>query len=86
MFHPGEVRAESFVNSKGNKQWIWLALDAKTREIVGVHIGDRSRESAFKLWNSLPPVYRKCAVCYTDFWDAYQGAIKSETSQSCGKR
>ncbi len=75
MFHPGEVRAESFVNSKGNKQWIWLALDAKTREIVGVYIGDRSRESALKLWDSLPPVYRQCAVCYTDFWDSYQGVI-----------
>ena len=31
--------AWSFVGSKGNKQWIWLALDAKTREIVGVYIG-----------------------------------------------
>lgn len=30
----------SFVGSKGSKQWIWLALDAKTREIVGVHVGD----------------------------------------------
>lgn len=26
----------SFVNDKGNKQWIWLALDVTTREIVGV--------------------------------------------------
>ncbi len=30
----------SFVDNKGNKQWVWLALDADTREIVGVHIGD----------------------------------------------
>lgn len=29
----------SFVDKKGNKQWVWLALDADTREIVGVHIG-----------------------------------------------
>ena len=49
--------AWSFVNRKGNKQWIWLALDAKTKEIVGVYIGNRSRESALKLWYSLPPVY-----------------------------
>ncbi|TAG39952.1 MAG: IS1 family transposase, partial [Oscillatoriales cyanobacterium] len=26
----------SFVDSKGNQQWVWLALDAETREIVGV--------------------------------------------------
>ncbi|MDJ0534547.1 MAG: hypothetical protein QNJ70_19045 [Xenococcaceae cyanobacterium MO_207.B15] len=24
---------------KGNKQWVWLALDTTTREIVGVYIG-----------------------------------------------
>ena len=56
--HPGKLTIEcDEVGSKGNKQWIWLALDAKTREIVGIYIGDRSRESALKLWDSLPPVY-----------------------------
>jgi IS1 family transposase len=54
------------VDNKGNQQWVWLALDAQTREIVGVHIGDRSAVSAFALWNSMPPVYRQCAVIYTD--------------------
>jgi len=29
----------SFVKSKDNKQWIRLALDTKTREIVGVYVG-----------------------------------------------
>jgi IS1 family transposase len=28
----------SFVGNKHNKQWIWLALDADTREIVGVYM------------------------------------------------
>ena len=32
--------AWSFVNDKGNKHWIWLALDKKTREIVGCYIGE----------------------------------------------
>lgn len=27
----------SFVDHKGNKQWVWLAMDAKTREIIGGH-------------------------------------------------
>ncbi|WP_439109144.1 IS1 family transposase [Limnospira fusiformis] len=58
----------SFVNHKGNKQWIWLALDVKTREIVGVDIGARDEAAARQLWESLPPVYRQCAVAYTDFW------------------
>ena len=36
----------SFVDNKGNKQWVWLALDAVTREIVGVYIGARDEASA----------------------------------------
>lgn len=60
----------SFVNNKGNKQWVWLALDANTREIVGVYIGARDEVAARQLWESLPPVYRQCAIAYTDFWAA----------------
>ncbi len=52
----------SFVDNKGNKQWVWLALDADTREIVGVYIGNRDETAAWKLWDSLPGVYRQCAV------------------------
>lgn len=36
----------SFVDDKNNEQWVWLALDAQTQEIVGVQIGDRSAQSA----------------------------------------
>ena len=56
----------SFVGSKRNKVWIWLAIDSLTKEIVGVYVGDRDRAAARKLWDSLPPVYRQCATCYTD--------------------
>jgi insertion element IS1 protein InsB len=56
----------SFVNNKGNKQWVWLALDVETREIVGVYIGARNEVSAQCLWDSLPGVYRQCAMAYTD--------------------
>ncbi len=31
----------SFVNSKGNEYWVWLAIDRSTREIVGCFVGDR---------------------------------------------
>ena len=75
----------SFVDNKGNKQWVWLALDIETREIVGCFIGDRSSVSAEKLWQSLPPVYRQCAVCYTDFWSAYQLVLPSKRHLAVGK-
>jgi insertion element IS1 protein InsB len=75
----------SFVGSKGNKQWIWLALDVVTREIVAVYVGVRSREGAQALWNALPAVYRQCAVSYTDFWSAYRQVFPSKRHQSVGK-
>ena len=75
----------SFVSNKGNKQWIWLALDMKTREIVGVFVGDRSRAGAQGLWQSLPGVYRQCAVCYTDFWKAYEQVIPKSRHRAVSK-
>lgn len=44
----------SFVATKKNKQWVWLALDIETKEIVGVYVGARSRAGAEGLWQSLP--------------------------------
>ncbi len=61
-------------------------MDAKTREIVGVYIGDRSEQAARELWNSLPPVYRQCAVAYTDFWAAYETVFPKKRHQAVGKK
>ncbi|MES1026718.1 IS1 family transposase [Gloeocapsa sp. BRSZ] len=75
----------SFVGNKKNKQWIWLALDVMTGEIVGVYVGQRSREGAKSLWKSLPAVYRQCAVCYTDFWSAYEAIFPSSRHRAVSK-
>lgn len=75
----------SFVGSKANKQWIWLAIDEATREIVGVYIGNRSGDGARGLWHSLPAVYRQRVRCYTDFWSAYEQVIPSMRHQAVGK-
>ena len=76
----------SFVDHKGNQQWVWLAQDVDTREIVGVYIGNRDQRAAQKLWDSLPPVYRQCAVAYTDFWAAYAVVFKSKPPAGGGQR
>ncbi len=73
------------VGNKARKKWIWLALDVKTQEIVGVHVGDRSRKGARKLWQSIPAIYRQCAVGYSDFWEAYEQVIPSKRHKSVGK-
>ena len=75
----------SFVGSKENKQWIWLAIDADSREIVGVFVGNRSRQGAKGLWQSLPAVYRQCALCYTDFWEAYEQVLPLKRHRAVGK-
>ena len=49
----------SFVGKKANKQWLWIAMDAKTRQVMAFHIGDRSRESGVQLWAKIPEVYQQ---------------------------
>jgi insertion element IS1 protein InsB len=75
----------SFVFSKGNQLYIWLAIDRDTREIVGCFVGDRTRRSARQLWASLPSIYRQCAVAYSDFWQAYKTVIPSSRHRTVGK-
>jgi len=73
-----EVEADdmaSFVQKKANKQWIWLAMDTKTRQIMAFHVGDRSRKSARKLWAKIPVAYRRQATFYTDQYVVYEGVI-----------
>ena len=75
----------TFVRKKKNKFWIWLAKDVKTKEIVGVHVGNRDREGALGLWNSIPGVYRQCAVIYTDFWKSYKEILPETRHRPVGK-
>src|SRR5438876_11281295 len=56
----------SFGKKKATKQWIWIARDAQTRQIIAFHVGDRSRASAKALWAKMPLVYREPATFHTD--------------------
>ena len=75
----------SFVNSKKNEVYIWLAIDRNSRKIVGCYIGDRTRNSARKLWASLPENYQQSAFAYTDFWQAYKTVIPPKHHRAVGK-
>ena len=75
----------SFVRQKANKQWIWIAMDARTRQVTAVHVGDRSRESAKQLWAKIPVVYREQATFHTDQYDAYTGVIPAERHKAMTK-
>ncbi len=75
----------SFVGSKQNKQWVWLAQDRNTREIVGCHIGARDETGAVALWQSLPECYLD-AKTYTDYWKAYRAVFYANTLYQVGKK
>ena len=76
----------SYVGKKESKEWIWIALEKKTRMVVGLFIGDRSGESAKKLIKSIPEKFiNKKTKFYTDYWNSYKDAIDSEQHFAVGK-
>ena len=83
-----EVEADemaSFVKKKANKQWVWLAMDAKTRQVIAFHVGDRSRKSARRLWAKIPLVYRQHATFYTDQYVVYDEVIPAAQHRAIHK-
>jgi insertion element IS1 protein InsB len=36
----------SFVGRKSNRQWVWIAIDAETKQVIALYVGDRRRKSA----------------------------------------
>jgi insertion element IS1 protein InsB len=83
-----EVEADemaSFVQKKANKQWIWIAMDAKTRQVIAFDVGDRSRRSAQRLWAKIPEAYRQHATFYTDQYVVYEGVIPAAQHRAISK-
>lgn len=75
----------SFVGSKRQVQWVWIALDAATRQVAGLAVGARDEAGACALWENLPEVYRRHALAYTDFWRAYAAVLPSPQHEAVGK-
>jgi insertion element IS1 protein InsB len=83
-----EVEADelaSFVQKKANKQWVWIAMDAKSRQIMAFHVGDRSHKSAEQLWAKIPQAYRQHATFYTDQYVVYAKVIPATQHQAISK-
>jgi insertion element IS1 protein InsB len=68
----------SYVTSKGQEVWVWIALERQSRRIVGLAFGDRSADTCQKLWHSLPADYRRRAICYTDGYAPYKLVLPSK--------
>ena len=75
----------SFVQKKANKQWIWVAMDTTTRQIIAFHGGDRSHESGKALWANIPVGYRAQATFHTDQYAVYKGIIPAAQHRAITK-
>jgi IS1 family transposase len=83
-----EVEADelaSFVQKQAYKQWGWLAMDAKTRQIMALHVGDRSHTSVEHLGAKIPPAYRQHATFYTDQYVVYEMIIPAAQHRAISK-
>jgi len=49
----------SYVGSKDNPQWLWLVMHSRTRQVVAMQVGPRSRQTAEKLFYKLPESLKK---------------------------
>jgi insertion element IS1 protein InsB len=76
----------SFVKKKANKHWIWLAMEAITRQSLAFPVGERRRDSAKELWAKLPWVDREQATFHTDQYDAYTGVMPAERPKASTKK
>lgn len=67
----------TFVGSKANEIWIWIALCKRTRQVVAWMWGDHSNTFASWLWQCVPDDYKRCPV-FSDGWRAYEGVVPPE--------
>jgi IS1 family transposase len=66
------------VGNKLSVVWIWVALETKSRRIIGCVFGDRSEQTAQRLFNPLPPYYQQNSIFFTDAWSAYHMLPKDQ--------
>ena len=75
----------SFVGKKANRTWVWIAMDAATRQVIAFHVGDRGSQSATALWEKIPAKYQEQAMFYTDQYTVYTGVIPSARHRAISK-
>lgn len=81
--HPDDIleldELWSFVYSKDNVQYVWIALCRRTRQVVAYYIGDRSEASCRELYDRIPEQYKE-RKSFSDFWKAYDKVFPNNTS------
>jgi insertion element IS1 protein InsB len=75
----------TFVGSKENDIWIWLAAERRTGLIVGCHIGKRNDAGAAALWDSLSEDCKKNGIFFTDGLESYAKAFPADRHRVVSK-
>ncbi len=74
----------AFVYQRDNERWLWTAVCRRTRPSVACVSGDRRAATCRRLWQAIPPAYRRCRTS-TDFWKADQAVLPKRTQHPVGK-
>ena len=61
----------SFVVSKAQRIWIWIALCRRTKQVVAYYLGDRTKESFGIFYNKVPLGYANC-LSTSDGFEVYK--------------
>jgi IS1 family transposase len=56
----------TFVGSRKNEVWIWLALEVNSRKVIGYAVGDCSITTFKRLWDGISNKIKHSAIFYTD--------------------
>ena len=76
----------SFVGSKANKQWIWLALNPDNKQIVAFHVGGRGEKDARLFYDAIPSIFKQGNTAFfTDYWKPYACVLDQDNHFSVGK-
>ena len=66
----------TFVQKRENKQWLWLALYRRTKQIVGYYLGDRDIKACQAFKANIAPAYQNL-ITKSDMWKAYNKTFDS---------
>ena len=69
----------SYVGNKQNQQWLWMVIDVKSRQILALHIGDRSKSSGEILMKKLPEELKKSHFLHRPFLSLLRSHSKRTT-------
>jgi IS1 family transposase len=75
----------SFIGKKAEPWWVWTAQDRRTRQVVGMAVGDRDEFTARCLGESLPPGHRERAIVATDLLPIYEAMVPERWHATGGK-